>query len=664
MPNPDVARMPVHFDEFFDSGFEESASPFLNPFGRSWAYQLPLRASLFAAFLLIAAFGLSFIPTAMPLAYLLLFGVYFLAGVPALIESLHDLLRLEVNIDVLMTLAAFSSAFIGSPFEGALLLVLFSISGSMEESVEMKAKGAISSLYKLSPSKAWVVDGDMVLPKSVKEIAVGTSILIKAGEVVPLDGIVLKGVSSVNLSHLTGESLPVRKQIHDIVPAGAANLEGSLVLEVTHTNTDSTLSKIIELVTEAQEARPEIQRWFDKVSQRYAAIIILLSLFFCLVLPFLAGIPFLGFEGSIYRSLAFLIAASPCALIIAIPIAYLSAVSACARRGILIKGGMTLDALARCSLLAFDKTGTLTTGNLQCTSFKLLAGPAKHREEVALSVAFAMEQNALHPIARAIETFANEKKVEVGKVEDFRAIAGYGIEAIALINGERVPAYIGNPDHILPKLSGINKEQVEEQLVLIQEKGDLLAVLLLEEELFLFTFSDMPRPDIEATLKQLKKSGIKECIMLTGDHVNSAKKMAAHLEIERFYADLKPEDKLKIVSDLSKGHGLAMVGDGVNDAPALARATVGIGMGKVGSATAIAAADVVLLRDDLTSLDWLFKKARQTVAIVKENLVLAAAVILLATIPALLGWIPLWVAVILHEGGTVLVGLNALRLLK
>lgn len=657
-------KTPIEFNEFFDSGFEESSSPFLKPLGRQWAYQLPLRSSLFAAALLIIAFGLHFVPQALPLAYLLLICVYFIAGVPSLIESINDLLQLQINIDVLMTLAAFASAFIGSPFEGALLLVLFAISGSMEESVEAKAKGAISSLYKLSPSKAWVFENGLILPRSVKEISVGTHILIKAGEVVPLDGIVVEGTSSVNLVHLTGESLPVRKQLNDVVPAGANNLDGSLTLEVTHTNTDSTLSKIIQLVTDAQEARPRIQRWFDAMSQRYATTIILLSVFFALTLPFVWNIPFLGIEGSVYRALAFLIAASPCALIIAIPIAYLSAVSVCARRGILIKGGMTLDALAKCHILAFDKTGTLTTGNLRCTAFRALAGPQIVDKTTALSIAQAMEKNALHPIAKAIEAYSEEQQIPQVKTEDFRAVAGYGIEATAIVKDARIPAYIGNPDYILPKLTENTRLEIENEIQIVQERGDLIAVLLVGEELFLFTFDDTPRPNIAETLKHLKSSRIEEIVMLTGDHAQSAASMAKTIGIDKFYADLKPEDKLRIVSELSQNKGLAMVGDGINDAPALARATVGIGMGKVGSATAVAAADVVLLQDNLELLGWLFNKAHQTLAVVKQNLILAIGVIILATVPALLGWIPLWAAVVLHEGGTVLVGLNALRLLR
>ena len=358
-----ISKTPAIFEEFFELGLQETVSPFLTPDSRQWGANLTLKSAILAAFLLLFAFALSFFPTVIPLSYMLLVAVYFLAGIPSLIESIEDLADFEINIDILMTLAAFSSVLIGSAMEGGLLLVLFALSGSIEDAVTSKAKSSISSLNKLSPTKASVVEADgTILERSIKDINIGTTILVKSGQVVPLDGIVIEGASSVNLVHLTGENMPVLKKLNDEVPAGARNLEGAITLTVIRTSSDSTLSRIIQLVTQAQEARPALQRWFDKLSKGYAMTIILLAFIFALALPFFLGVPFLGIEGSIYRALAFLIAASPCALIIAIPIAYLSAISICARRGILLKGGVTLDALASCSLIAFDKTGTLSYG--------------------------------------------------------------------------------------------------------------------------------------------------------------------------------------------------------------------------------------------------------------------------------------------------------------
>lgn len=655
----------VIFDEFFELGLQESSSPFLTPSSRPWAVNLPLKAALLSAVLLISSFALSFMPGYLPIAYLLLVCVYFLAGAHSLIESIQDLANLQINIDVLMTLAAFSSVLIGSGFEGGLLLVLFSLSGSIEAAVTDQAKGSISGLKKLSPSKAVIVKDDgTLIDRSVSDIEVGTIILVKAGEVVPLDGIVIKGSSSVNLVHLTGESIPVPKNIDDQVAAGARNLDGALTIRVTHTSADSTLARIVNLVTQAQEARPQLQRWFDKVSERYAISIILLSLVFTLTMPYVLGLNILGVEGSLYRSLAFLIAASPCALILAIPIAYLSAISVCARQGILLKGGITLDALASCHAIAFDKTGTLTTGNLTCLGMESIGSLTVGESDAALSIAAAMEKNAVHPIAKAIVGYSEEKGLALTELQEFKSVPGYGLEATVQYRGKTTKAYIGRFEFVKEYLDPTAVEQINIRIVELKATGELLSIMLVDNSVFLFRFSDAIRPKMRETIQDLYRSGRWRLLMLTGDHITSARKIAKELGLEEYYADLLPEHKLQYVSTLASACGLAMVGDGVNDAPALARATVGICMGKVGSSTAIDAADVVLLHDDLTRLDWLMAKARHTQLIVKQNLGVATGAIIVASLSALAGIIPLWAAVVMHEGGTVLVGLNALRLLK
>lgn len=632
------------FDEFFESGLEESISPFITPDSRKWGKNIPLKSSLVAAFLLLFAFITTFIPGQKPLSNLCLLLTYFLAGIPALISSVEDLVNFEVNIDVLMTLAAFLSVIIGSGAEGALLLVLFSFSEAMGRAVRTKAKGAISALKKLAPQRAFVLQEDgSLIPRSVKDVNRGTKILVKAGEVVPLDGIVIGGASSVNLVHLTGENLPQTCVIGDSVPAGGRNLEGSLTLQVTHTSSDSTLARIIQLITQAQEAKPTLQRWLDKLSGRYAMTIISLSTLFALTLPWFFPITYLGTEGSIYRALAFLIAASPCALIIAIPIAYLSAVSCCAKQGILLKGGVILDALARCKTIAMDKTGTITTGELYCLGL-ITEGNAN----IFLSVAYALEQSAVHPIASALIAFAKENGVQPAKLTDFRLVPGYGLEG----TWQEKKVRIGSADWLMP-----NHPQVKE----IKEKGEIVAALLIEDTYALFRFRDTLRPEIVGTLKKLKDKWGMRLLMLTGDHESSAELIAKEAGLTEYYASLRPEDKLRFIS---QQENLAMIGDGVNDAPALARATVGISMGKVGSRTAIDASDIVFLQDNIELLEWLVKKSHQVVRIVKQNVSVAMLAILFATLPALLGWIPLWAAVILHEGGTVVVGLNALRLLR
>ncbi|MEC7839719.1 MAG: cation-translocating P-type ATPase [Chlamydiota bacterium] len=663
-PHPHT-KHPVVFDEFFDMGLDESASPFLTPGSRKWSENLTLKTSILSAVLLILSFTLSLFPSTVPLSNLALIAVYVTVGIPPLIESIEDIISLEINIDVLMTIAAFSSVLIGSGMEGALLLVLFAISHAMEHAVAAKAKSAINSLTKLSPTTASVIESDgTLIERSVKDIPPGTKILVKAGSIVPLDGKVVEGTSSLNLVHLTGENLPVTKVPGDQIPSGGQNLEGALTIEVTHTSADSTLSKIIKLVTQAQEARPRLQRWFDKLSNTYASTIIFLAVTFALLMPYFLGIPFLSHEGSVYRALAFLIAASPCALIIAIPIAYLSAISVCAKNGILLKGGLTLDALASCNVFAFDKTGTLTTGKLQCLAIETLSPDEDSLKETALSVAYALERNAVHPIAEGIINYAKEQKAKLAKIDNFKSIPGYGLEATTLINNEEVSCSIGHVEFITEKLSDDHAAKIIKHTDSIKKQGDLVAVMLMGANVFIFHFEDTPRTLIKETLAEMKRIGKKRLLMLTGDHEESAKKIAREMNIDEYYANLRPEDKLQYVGKIAQKEGLAMIGDGINDAPALARATVGICMGQVGSTAAVDAADVILLQDNIEQLNWLAGKSLQTQTIVKQNLAIATGAILIASIPALAGIVPLWLAVILHEGGTVLVGLNALRLLS
>ncbi len=649
-----MSKGPYIFDEFFASGSEESISPFLTPRSRKWGKNLPLKSAGLSALLLALAGGVSFFEPV--LSSLLLVPVYFLVGTPALIGTLEDLKNLEINIDVLMTLAALLSVVIGSAMEGALLLVLFELSAAIENAVTQKTKSALVSLHKLAPRTGFVIleDGTLI-ERSVREISKGDLLHVRAGEIVPLDGTVIEGKSSVNLAHLTGESLPVFKEKGDEVAAGAFNLEGALTLQVARNAADSTLSRIINLITHAQAAKPKLARIIDRFGKWYAATIMLLFFGFAASIPLFTSLPYFGIEGGIYRALTFLIAASPCALIIATPTAYLSSISACAKRGILLKGGVILDALAQAKGVAFDKTGTLTTGKLICASFERLSSGSTFSSGTALSIAYAMERNAVHPVAEAVINLAQERELSPHPLENFRSIPGAGLEAEVLLATGKVSVFLGSADFILSKNPSLR--------VPTPQEGHLFAFLLIDSTLFLFRFVDAIRSDAQKAIEALKDQNLK-MTMLTGDRLANAIPVAEALKIDQVYADLKPEDKLNKVAELAEKEGLIMVGDGVNDAPALARSTVGVSLGRVASATAVDASDVVLLHEDLTLLPWLISKARKTHAIIKQNLTLSLGVILLATTPALLGLVPLWAAVLLHEGGTVLVGLNSLRLLR
>ncbi|HSX13820.1 MAG TPA: cation-translocating P-type ATPase [Chlamydiales bacterium] len=645
---------PYLFDEFFDSGMEESISPFLTKQSRAWGKNNPLRSAIAAAVLFAFAFGFSFFYPS--LSYLLQSLVFFLVGVPAFIAAIDDIKNFEINIDVLMTVAAFFAVLIGSSIEGALLLVLFSLSHAMEDSVSKKARSALHNLNHITPKFASLIDQNgAIFEKSVKEVTIGEIVIVKNGEFIPLDGKIVRGTSSLNLSHLTGESLPVIKTIGDHVPAGGKNLESVLYIEVTRISADSTVSKIIQLIVAAHDAKPKLQSFLDRFGKYYASTIIVLTFVFACSLPMLFSLPYFGTEGAIYRALAFLIAASPCALIIATPTAYLSAISACARKGILLKGGITLDALASCSIIAFDKTGTLTTGELICS--KITTFQTSDIEK-AISIAYGLEQHVVHPIAKAIGSLSIERKLPAAHISELQTVPGSGLEG--LCEGKHVA--IGRPEYIASKLS--DSTRFNEWIASHKETSHVLTILLIEKEIFLFQFTDSIRKDAAKLIQRVQTTNHLRPVMLTGDHASSANHIGQILGIPEIYSDLRPEHKLGKVAELAKVGNLAMVGDGINDAPALARASVGISMGRVGSATAIDASDVVLLNDDIHLVSWIFSKSHHTRRIVKQNLSLALGVICLATIPALLGLVPLWAAVIMHEGGTVLVGLNSLRLFR
>jgi len=652
-------------ETYINSNYAKEHCPFIKGNTSFLSKNLGLKTALLAAAFLLTSFltSLSF----PPLANLLLLFVYIFAGTHALIESIDDLIHLRINIDVLMTLAAFFSVVIGSPFEGGLLLVLFAISESMEDATSRKTTASIQSLHKLSPKRALVIRGkEDFLEKATEDVKTGEKIFIKVGATIPLDGKILEGHCELNLAHLTGESVPVSKGPGDLVPAGAISTDGSLTVEVTTTSSSSTLARIINLITEAQSSKPKLQRFFDKFSQTYALIIIGLSALFAAFLPFITQCAYFGPEGSIFRSLAFLIAASPCALIIAVPTAYLSAISSCAKKGVLLKGGIILDALAKCKTFVFDKTGTLTTAELALVDIELQEGD-KSSKNALLQIAASLEKNSTHPIASAILQAAKKEKLPLLEVKDFKEVPGFGLKGV--IDGKAVS--IGHGGHIKKesekqeqtKSANEVKKALDAKLDEIQKTGLSLCILSIDGALSFFTFTDTIKVSAKSSVKQLKELGL-HVSMLTGDHEFSARRIGKEVGIEDITFNLRPEDKMAAIQKLEKTTPCAMFGDGINDAPALAKATVGLSMGNLGSDTAIEASDIVLLQDDLELASWLVKKAHSCMRIVHQNLIFASGIISVISSMALIGLIPLWLAVVLHEGGTVAVALNGLRLLK
>ncbi|AHK63531.1 Cadmium-transporting ATPase [Chlamydia avium] len=646
---------PEILNNFFDSGMTEDTSPMLSQGNRLLSRNLSLKS----AFLALSTYLLGLITYwchAENISHLFIIFTFFLAGTPALITSLDDIAKKTINIDILMTSAAFGSIFIGGALEGALLLVLFAISESLEQMVSGKAKSTLSSLKHLAPTIAWVVrEGGNLHKVPVNQVQVGDIICIKSGEIVPLDGQIIHGSSSINLMHLTGEKTPKFCKEGSIVPAGAHNLEGSFNLRVLKTGADSTIAHIINLVIQAQKSKPRLQQRLDKYSSKYAITIFTISIAIAVLLPLFTSIPFLGSHSALYRALAFLIAASPCALIIAIPIAYLSAINACAKHGVLLKGGVVLDRLASCNSIVMDKTGTLTTGNLTCIRCETF-GP--DNPDFLPSI-LALEQSSTHPIAEAIVTFLTNKHITPRLADQYHTIPGQGVRGI--FQGEE--AFVGRVHTALHNIPSSYIQEIEQRIALARQRGEICSLAYLSSHYALFYFKDTPRPNAKEIVQELKKEGY-AISMLTGDHHISAQNTAKLLGISEVFSDLSPDDKLYKIRELAEQRNILMVGDGVNDAPALAQATVGVAMGEAGSATAIEAADIVLLHDNIASLPWIIRKSKQTRKIVTQNLGLALLIILLVSWPASLGIIPLWLAVILHEGSTIVVGLNALRLLK
>lgn len=654
----------ISFNEFFSSQADETISPFLTPESRKWAKNLPLKISLFSGILLLIAFITSFFPSLKSLSMIFQVIIYFLVGTPALISAIRQIMDWKINIDVLMVFAAFISIFIHSSLEGGLLLVLFSISSAMESFVTTKAKSTLNHLSEIAPTSAQIITiGGKIKERSVKDVQINEIVLVRAGDVVPLDGVIVEGQSMLNVSHLTGEHVPIAVKEGCEVAAGSVNIDGSLKLKVTKTGAQSTISKIIQLICDAHEARPKLQTWFDRFGQRYSIFVIVSSIFFAIGLPFVfPNISYFSVEGSVYRALAYLIAASPCALIIAVPIAYISAINASARQGIILKGGITLDTLSKITAIAFDKTGTLTSGKLECLSVMDVDGnPVSENLHGVLAVAKALEQHAIHPIAKAIVDYAEYRQIPAASIQNCRAYPGQGIEGEVIIDNTRYQAAIGSLSYIIAKLPEEKTQPLKQHH---NEQGNLVTAMIIGETVYLFQFVDHLKPEAAAVLKDLKEHLHLSLYVLSGDNPQSVQRIAQNLTVDKYFGNLKPEDKLKLVEYYSQDGGLAMVGDGINDTPALARSSIGIAMGNFGSHMANEIAEVVLIKDDLTLIEKVIVKAKNTLRIVKQNVFLAILIIIGISIPALFGFIPLWLAVVCHEGGTVLVGLNSLRLLK
>ncbi|XP_023640287.1 probable cadmium/zinc-transporting ATPase HMA1, chloroplastic isoform X2 [Capsella rubella] len=648
-----------------------------------------------AVLFLVAAASPHFIPKpyVTPIQNSLMTVAFPLVGISASLDALMDIAGGRVNIHVLMALAAFASVFMGNALEGGLLLTMFNLAHI--EFFTSRSMVDVKELKESNPDSALVIDvNDENVPNffdlsyksvDVHNVQVGSYVLVGTGEIVPMDCQVYQGNATITVEHLTGEVKPLEAKAGDRVPGGARTLNGRIIVKATKTWNESTLNKILQLTDEAHSNKPKLQRWLDEFGESYSKVVVVLSVAIAFLGPILFKWPFLGTtvcRGSVYRALGFMVAASPCALAVA-PLAYATAISSCARKGILLKGGQVLDALASCHTIGFDKTGTLTTGGLTCKAIEPIYGHQAgynasvdpccmtNCEKEALAVAAAMEKGTTHPIGRAMVDHSVGKDLPSVSVESFEYFPGRGLTATVNCiesvteDSKLRKALLGSVEFI----TSLFKSQDESRKIKNAVNSSLYgndfvhAVLSLDQKVTLIHLEDQPRREVLEVITELKSWSRMRIMMLTGDHESSARRVADAVGIDEVYSNLKPEDKLNHVKSISadSGEGLIMVGEGINDGPALAAATVGIVLAQRASASAIAVADVLLLQDNLTGIPFCIAKSRQTTSLVKQNVALALTSICLAALPSVLGFLPLWLTVLLHEGGTLLVCLNSIR---
>ena len=590
---------------------------------------------------------------------------YLAGGFHGVQAGLRSLRQYTLDIDLLMVLAALGAAYIDRPFEGAMLLFLFSLSHVLQNYAMDRTRRAIESLMDLRPKTANRMNGSNIETVPIEALQLGDVVVVKPGESVPMDGIVRAGESSVNQASITGESMPVDKEPGNPIFAGTINQLGALEVKVTRLAQDSTLAKLIQMVEEAQSQKAGTQRFLDRAEQWYAGGVLLFTAGLILV-PWL--ILNHAFAAVFYRAVTVMVVASPCALIISTPASYLSAIGGAARRGVLFKGGAHLETTAAVKIVAFDKTGTLTVGRPSVTDVIAMnddpfQGAAEAEREL-LTLAASVEAKSEHIIGQAIVHEAASRGISLLPVTSFQSTMGKGARAM-----------VGNQDiamgsyRYFQEFDCVYCSTAEVQITRLQEEGKtsiLVAQMLPSgraKVIGVIAMADQMRPEAPAVVAALKRAGVKKVVMLTGDSDRVAQAIGRAAGVDAVHADLLPEDKVKIIRELHEEGLVAMVGDGVNDAPALAAATLGIAMGAAGTDVAMETADVVLMSSDLTKIPYAIELGRRARTVVWQNLGFSALVISVLVVAALGFELRLTLGVIGHEGSTVLVVLNGLRLL-
>lgn len=604
-----------------------------------------------SALLLLTGLILEFVLMEKTIATLFFLTVALLSGHKIIRNGLISLFKAHFSIDLLMTIAATGAFLIGHGEEGAAVMFLFFIAEFLEEHATDRAKGSLHGLLKLAPQTATVRRNGEEKGVHVHDIHVGEIVVVRPGERIPLDGVVVKGHSSVNQAPITGESVPVSKGVGSDVYAATINEDGYLEIKVTKGSDETVLSRIIKLVTEAQKQKSESEKFIDRFSKYYTPSVILLAIGVAVIPPFVFSLPF---NVWFYRALVLLVVSCPCALAISTPVSMVSAITSGARNGVLIKGSGYLEQLGKTKAVAFDKTGTLTEGKLEVSD--VVVTNNLPTEEI-LKIAASLESHSKHPIAKTIVEETKKEGVELYQVSEFKSMAGKGI--VGRIDGEKFS--IGSRK----LFNGLEVGFPEDVAARLEDEGKTVVLVANEREsIGIVAVSDKVRKGAAEVVKGLKEKGLR-VEMLTGDNVRVAKAIATRLGIEEYHAELMPGDKVMIVGEeLSRKYGgVAMVGDGVNDAPALARADVGIAMGAMGSDVALENADIALMQDELSKLVYLIDLSQKTSSVVKENIFASIIVKGSFAVFALPGFVPLWLAVAVGDMGLSLaVILNAMRL--
>ena len=563
--------------------------------------------------------------------------------------------RFRADMNLLMTLAVFGAMMIGQWFEAGTVSFLFSLSLLLESWSVGRARKAIHSLVNLTPTTARYLcphDGD-IMEKPVAEVPLGATVLVRPGERIPLDGILTKGRTSVNQAPITGESIPAAKEVGDEVFAGTINEDGAIEFKVTKPVADTTLARIVRMVEQAQSRRAPVEQWVEKFARYYTPAMMAVAFLVAMVPPLFGG----EWGRWFYEALVMLVIACPCALVISTPVSIVAALTTAARAGVLIKGGAFLEAVGRVKVFALDKTGTLTKGVPEVQKIVPWSG---HTQDELLARVAALEMHSEHPLARAVLRKSRAENVVPLVAQDFRVLKGRGAEA--MIEGHLF--WVGS--HRLLHEKGVEESEMHDHAQQMEDAGHSVIVVGSDQHVCgLLSVADSVRPEVPDVIRQLKAAGIRHVVMLTGDNQGTADAVSRVAGVDEVRAELLPEDKMLAIQEIERSHGpVAMVGDGINDAPALAAATVGIAMGAAGSDAAIETADIALMSDDLTHLPWLVQHARRSLRIIRQNITFALGLKAVFMLLALLHLATLWMAIAADMGASLLVIFNALRLLR